>query len=222
MVALNILEEQLKQAGCSFKRWGRAEIRELANVLLPGEVIKHCLNGQYHGGFAVLAASDLRVLLIDKKPMFLTLEDIRFDMIAEVDYNHRLLNSTLRIFTPNQSLQFTAINQGRLRNMFNFIQTRVMEIRQHYMMLEQGQPGSVPPATLQSQASQTFSGVASVQNGTDQSAPANSGQQTTTQQLGVSHIQVSMGGMRRVAPIITAYTHLPMMSRQRRFLGFGT
>lgn len=226
MVGLKDLEEQLKCKGCTIRYWGRAELRELANILLPGEKVEQCMNGQYEGGFAMLAATDLRVLLIDKKPMYLTLEDVRFDMIAEVDYNHNLFNATLRIFTPNQTLRFTGYNQARLRKFFNFVQQRVMEIRQHYMMLEQGtSPGMSPPAAPGQAGQQTqaappvFSGSAGLQ---DNNAPITPPLQTSGgAPSSVNHLQVSMGGMRRVAPIISAYTRLPMRTRQRRFMGFG-
>lgn len=219
MVGLRELDAQLKQIGCSIRFWGRAEMRELANILLPGEKIQQCLNGQYEGGFAMLAATDLRVLLIDKKPMYLTLEDVRFDMIAEVDYNHNLFNATLRIFTPNQTVRFTGYNQARMRKFFNFVQQRVMEIRQHYMMLEQQVPsGQGQAPSQQSQAAQpSFSGTVSLQ-----APPAKDDASVTQSQSSVSHLQVSMGGIRRVAPVISAYTRLPMMTRQRRFMGFGS
>ncbi|HEU0266265.1 MAG TPA: PH domain-containing protein, partial [Candidatus Saccharimonadaceae bacterium] len=131
------LEARLKEIGCNFRFWGRAELRELANVLLPDEIVEICVNGQYEGGFAMLVATDQRVLLIDKKPMYLTLEDIRFDMIAEVDYNHRMLNAAVFICTPNKSLRFIAYNHVRLRKLFTFVQQRVMEIRQHYQQQSQ-------------------------------------------------------------------------------------
>jgi len=39
--------------------------------------------------------------------------------------------------TPSKSLRFVAYNQGRLRKLFHFVQTRVMEIRQHYQQAAQ-------------------------------------------------------------------------------------
>jgi hypothetical protein len=66
--------------------------------------------------------------------MFLTLEDIRFDMIAEIDYHARLLDSTVHIITPNRKLVFRSWNQKRLRVLLNYTQARVMEIRQHFMV----------------------------------------------------------------------------------------
>jgi hypothetical protein len=86
MVTFATVEQQLKAAGCNFRFWGRSELRELCNILLPGETIAQAVNGQYEAGFALLCATDFRVLLIDKKPKYLTLKDIRFDMITELDF----------------------------------------------------------------------------------------------------------------------------------------
>lgn len=139
MVSHKYVEEQLKRIGSNFRFWGRPEIRELANILLPDEIISGCVNGRYEGGFALLCVTNMRMLLVDRKPMFLTMEDVRFDMIAEIDYSARLLDSTLRIITPNRTLMFNSWSSQRLRKILNYTQQRVMEIRQHYMM-QQFQP----------------------------------------------------------------------------------
>jgi len=134
MISLSQVEAQLEKAGCNFKFWGRAEIRELCNILIQGETIIQAVNGRYEGGFAMLCLTDHRLLLIDRKPMFLTLEDIRFDMISEIDYHARLLENTVHIITPNRTLVFKSWNQKRLRQLLNETQQRVMEIRQHFML----------------------------------------------------------------------------------------
>jgi hypothetical protein len=134
MVTLAVVDAQLKKAGCQIRVWGRSEVRELCEILLPGETIAQAVNGQYDAGFAMLIATDFRVLLIDKKPKYLTLKDIRFDMITELDYANRLMDSTIRIFTPNRELRFTALNTARLRKLFTHTQHKVMEIRHHFMM----------------------------------------------------------------------------------------
>jgi Bacterial PH domain len=139
MVTLNQVEEQLKKIGCNFRFWGRPEIRELRNILVPGETIAQAVNGRYEGGFALLVVTDHRLLLIDKKPMFLTLEDIRFDMISEIDYSSQLLEGTIRIMTPNRRLSFTGWNQARLRILLNYLQERITHIRHHYLQ-QQFQP----------------------------------------------------------------------------------
>lgn len=136
MISLNQVEDQLKRVGCNFRFWCRPEIRELCKILMPGETIAQAVVGRYENGYALLCVTDHRLLLIDKKPMFLTLEDLRFDMISEIDYSSQLFDGTVRIMTPNRKLVFTAWNQARLRNVLNYAQMRVSEIRQHY---QQGQ-----------------------------------------------------------------------------------
>lgn len=148
MVSLHQVEEQLKKIGCNFRFWGRPEVRELQHILIEGETIAQAINGRYEGGFALLCVTDHRLLLIDKKPMFLTLEDIRFDMISEIDYSSRLLDGTITIMTPNRKLVFTGWNQGRLRILLNYVQQRISDIRQHYMQ-QQFQPQYQPQQDAQ-------------------------------------------------------------------------
>lgn len=137
MISLRQVEEQLKHVGCNFKFWGRAEIRELSNVLMPDEIIAQATNGTYEGGFAMLVVTNYRVLLIDRKPMLLTIEDIRYDMLSEVDYHNRLMGATIRIFTPMRNLVFSSWSNVRLRKCLNYIQQRVMEIRSQGMIAQQ-------------------------------------------------------------------------------------
>jgi hypothetical protein len=137
MVSFAHVEEQLKLVGCNFKLWGRSEIRELSNVLMPEEVIAQAVNGTYEGGFAMLVVTNYRVLLVDRKPMLLTIEDIRYDMMSEVDYHNRLMGATVRIFTPMRNLVFSSWSNVRLRKCVNYVQQRVMEIRQHGMVAQQ-------------------------------------------------------------------------------------
>lgn len=157
MVTLATVEEQLKAVGCNFRFWGRSELKELCEILLPGETIAQAVNGQYEAGFAMLCATDFRVLLIDKKPKYLTLKDIRFDMITELDFSARMLNSTIRIYTPNKELRFTTTNSRRLRKLFTHTQHKVMEIRHHFMLQQfqqQHELKNTPPGIIMAQMRQ--------------------------------------------------------------------
>lgn len=216
-IRLKQLEDQLKRIGCNYRFWGRAELKELAYVLLPGEEVRHCVNGSYEGGFALLAATDQRVLLVDKKPMYLTLEDIRFDMIVEIDFNHRLLNANVRICTPNKELRFVAYNHARLRALFHFVQTRVAEIRQHYTMLQQGQaPVFDTTVSQQPVQNQQFNVPPALHQISQQEAqPA---QELPGPKQRIPKL-MHASNYRHQAPVLGAYTRLPLMSRQRRFLG---
>lgn len=131
MLHKDTISKQLKAIGADFRFWGRAEIRELQQILVQGEQIMHCLNGRYEGGFAVLCATDRRLLLIDKKILHLTLEDVRYDMIAEVDFRHSLIDATVHICTVNKKVRFTSMRSANLRKLTEYLQDKVMETRYH-------------------------------------------------------------------------------------------
>lgn len=130
MVSPELIEDQLKKVGFNINGWGRTEARELQNIILDDEEIFECVNGIYEGGFALLVATDVRVLLVDKKPLnYLTVEDMRFDMINEIDYNHRLLGAYIKISAAETNLKFTSINQARLRKLIGHVQHSMAEAK---------------------------------------------------------------------------------------------
>lgn len=156
MVSRKSVENQLNRIGCNFRFWGRGEIRELSKLLLEGETIAQCVNGRYEGGFAMLCATDCRVLLIDHKPLqFLTIEDIRYDMVTQFNFSYRLIDATIHVYTNStQALEFSSWNKLRLHKLLRYAQQRVMEVRWHEEQLEQRQyqqqfsSGQVPAGQL--------------------------------------------------------------------------
>ena len=66
MVDKREVDKQLKGLGFKTYGWGKGEVNELHNILLPDEKIYECANGIYEGGFALLVATDVRVLLVKR------------------------------------------------------------------------------------------------------------------------------------------------------------
>lgn len=140
MISKQAVDEQLKRIGFNFRFWGRSEVNELGRILMEDEIIAECVNGEYANGFAMLVTTNHRLLLIDKKPfLYLTVEDLRYDMITEFNYSHRFLNSTINIHTTNKTLTFTSWNQHRLRKLLEYIQAHVLEMRQQQHLAQQFQ-----------------------------------------------------------------------------------
>jgi hypothetical protein len=154
MLSREAIEEQLTKIGYNFRFWGRSEVRELHKILMEDEVISQCVNGEYTNGFAMLLATNHRILLVHKKPLlYLTVEDMRFELITDFNYSHRLVNATICISTPNKSLTFTSWNKAGLRKLLEGIQLRVHDLRsnnhmtqffQHYYSSKQGNQSPQP------------------------------------------------------------------------------
>jgi hypothetical protein len=140
MVSKQSVNEQLKRLGFKLNGWGKGEIKELPNILLPGEEIFELVNGTYEGGFALAVATDVRLILVDKKPMnYLTVEDIRFDMISEIDYSHRLLGAQIAVSTGERDFHFRSYNQARLRKLIGHVQNCMADGKRQQSQNQQGQ-----------------------------------------------------------------------------------
>lgn len=132
MVHISIIEARLSRLGVKLSRWFQAEIKELQHILFEHEQIVSIVPGRYFAGYALLIATDQRLLLIDKRTFFLTVDDIRYDMISETDFSSRLMDSTLQIFTLNKQHRFTSFKyKKQLRELTTYVQRRVMDLRQY-------------------------------------------------------------------------------------------
>lgn len=125
------VSRQLNKLGVTFPFFGRPEINELPNILCEGETVKHILNGRYEAGVALLCATDHRLLLIDKKLLFLTIEDIRYDMVSDVQFSHILFDSSIQVGTVHKTICFKSFNHSRLRELSKYVQEEVMSYRQY-------------------------------------------------------------------------------------------
>lgn len=133
MVHASIIEARLSKLGVNLSRWFKPEIKELERILMDNEEIISVVPGRYFGGYAILIATDRRLLLIDKKAFFMNLEDIRYDTISEVDFSSRLIDSTVTIFTLNKQHRFSSSKYKRhLRLLTSHVQQQVMALRQQY------------------------------------------------------------------------------------------
>jgi CDP-diacylglycerol pyrophosphatase len=231
MISRSNLEQQLKRIHFNARGWGKSEISELCNILMPGEELDECANGFYEAGFALLAATKDRLILVDKKPLnYLTVEDVRFDMINEFDINHRLLGAEIIISSGMKTLKFTSWNQSRLRRLLGFVQYRISEIRKQQMHHQEAQKAHLEQLNQQLQlflAMQQHHYYQQLVNNPQLGAisPFAMLKDITgaaTEHHGSGHqlspAQLGMAAMKRVVPVISAYTRLPVLSDRRRFL----
>lgn len=140
MVSQQSIQAQLGRLGFNTSTWGKTEVDELQNIIIPEEIIYECVNGVYEAGFCLLVATNFRVLLVDKKPLnYLTVVDLRFDMINDIEYSHRLMGAQITINTGSKTLRFRSYNQQRLRKLIDHVQSRMAEAKHRQSLTEEGQ-----------------------------------------------------------------------------------
>jgi Bacterial PH domain len=121
MVAKKSLKSQLNNLGLHFRVFGRAESKELQKILRVGENIHQCAHGYYLGGSGLLVVTDQRILLIDKRTLYLNLEEFLYSSIQSVDLSVRALQASLTIRCLDKQIVFRSLSDARLRNMRMFI-----------------------------------------------------------------------------------------------------
>ncbi len=131
MVDKRTIKSQLAAIDASLPFWVKPEMNQLTKIIVPGEKIRHIISGRYGGGTALLCATDLRLLIIDKKPMFLAVEDVRYDMIAEVNYTHQFFDASIHLAAFNKDFSFTSFRKDELHDITEHIQQKLSEVRQH-------------------------------------------------------------------------------------------
>jgi hypothetical protein len=132
MVHISVIEARLSQLGFRASRLFKPEIRELQHILMDNENLVGCVAGRYFGGFALFVATESRLLLIDKKIPYLSIEDIRYDMVSQIGFSARMFDATITVYTVNKQHKFTTWkHKHQLREMTNYAQRRVLEIRQY-------------------------------------------------------------------------------------------
>lgn len=223
MISYQKVVAQFKALQMNPEGWGHTEVKELCNILGPDEVVEAAVNGYYEAGFALLVATKNRVLIVDKKPLnYLTVEDMRFDMINEFDYQHRLIGAQIKISAGAKTLHFTSLNQVRLRRTMNYVQHRMTEMKQEQVSQQEAQQRHLEQMNKQLemylqlqqlQQQRAFYGASPQYI----EQPAYLTKQSEQGSESVSPARMSLDAMKRVVPVISAYTRLPLMSKQRRY-----
>ncbi|HEY1063900.1 MAG TPA: PH domain-containing protein [Candidatus Saccharimonadales bacterium] len=89
----------------------------LPRLLRPGEVIFGALYGRYHKGReriigrGMLVITDQRIILIDKKPLYLQEDDIAFDVVSGVDISFAGPAATVTLHTRMGDIDVRTFNK---------------------------------------------------------------------------------------------------------------
>jgi hypothetical protein len=116
--------QKLQRSHTDFRIFGRSECKELQKIISPDEHVFMAAYGFYAGGSGLFVATDARVLLIDKQPFYVNIEDIRYEHITRVDITNGKLQSSLKVCAGSHGLTFKSLSDARLKQMYHYIQAR--------------------------------------------------------------------------------------------------
>lgn len=129
---MRTIDGQMRSIGHRFRIFGRAEIKELRKILHPDETIIQYAYGYYHGGSGLLVATDRRLLLIDKRPFYLNLENMPFEYIKSIDFGARMMQGTIYLQTGLKKIIFRSVSDANLKKICNFVQESLDKLDKPY------------------------------------------------------------------------------------------
>lgn len=105
------VKRQLISLGMSRLALKSAESRYLPHLIHPGEDVAGIVYGKAKEGFAMLIATNLRVIFLDKKPLFVNEDEITYDIVSGVSFSHAGLGSTVMLHTRTGDFVIRTFNK---------------------------------------------------------------------------------------------------------------
>ncbi len=109
------------------------ETRALLDYIHDDEIINGVVYGQYKknniaegSGRGLLVATDRRILLIDKKPMFLKFDEFSYEIIGGVSYSNVGTSGTVVLQSRNGDISIQTYNSKCAKNFIKAIESKTL------------------------------------------------------------------------------------------------
>jgi hypothetical protein len=118
---------ELKGLGVTKYGLMRSEVNELPLILHDDEHLKGVVYGRHDDGFAILVATDRRVMFIDKKPFFVKADEVTYDLVGGVSRSKVWLFEIVTLHTRIGDYKIRTMNFVSARHFIDFIEHRCLE-----------------------------------------------------------------------------------------------
>lgn len=132
------IAEELKAAGASSYGAAKFASRYLPNVIHSDEHIMAAVYGRYDEGGGLLSlsagmlvATEKRVIFLDHKPGFTSMDEITYDVVSGVKKVSSTLASTLTLHTRVGDYVIRFANASGADKFVHYIETRRVEVSEH-------------------------------------------------------------------------------------------
>ncbi len=119
--------KELRQAGMSRFALQRMESRYLPKLIHPAETIGGVVYGMSPEGYAMLVATDIRVMFLDRKPLFTKEDEVTFDVVSGVSFNFGGIGASVTLHTRIQDFTIRTFNKACAERFVEYIEARCVE-----------------------------------------------------------------------------------------------
>ena len=130
LVAQQVIAPHLRILGANLYDLSLPETRTLLYLLDPDETPLGLVYGRYHYadkpvGRGLLVATNSRIMLIDKKPLYLNFNEISYSMVSGVEYAHIGLVSIVALSTHKGDVRVRTFNSTCARRFVAAVERKI-------------------------------------------------------------------------------------------------
>lgn len=114
------------------------ETHILPHLLAPDEQLFGAVYGRYtldkgsHVSRGLMVITDHRILLVDKKPLFMHYDDLSFDVMSGVTYGQAGLGEAVTLNTRTGDISFRTFNQACASHFVRAVEDMLFKIRREH------------------------------------------------------------------------------------------
>lgn len=131
-VSFNI-KQRLKMLGASAFVLSRAEVRKLPQLLHKDENIEACIYGSCASGWAMLVATDRKLIFVNNMFLDLKVDELPFSMISAVDHSYGHVFSKVTVHTRAKDYAFKYVNRKCANRFVEYIEERIIQLQDEYL-----------------------------------------------------------------------------------------
>ena len=121
------VRDELRSLGMSRYGLVHAEVGHLAGLLHPDEHLGGVVYGHYDQGFAILAATDRRIIFVDAKPLFVTKDELTYYVVSGLSFGRTGIRATVTLHTRVADYTIHTYNKRCAEGFVAYIESRCLE-----------------------------------------------------------------------------------------------
>lgn len=119
--------KELRELGATSYGLSKSEAKYLPLLIHPGEHIKGVIYGHNTEGFVMVVATEIRMLYLDKKPLFVKTDELAYNIVSGVSYSFAGFFASVTIHTRIGDYKIGLINNRCARNFVQYIEQHCLE-----------------------------------------------------------------------------------------------
>lgn len=124
MPTLEEVQEQVGHLDGASRLLGRKEIKELPSVLWEDERIEQMVQGVYGEALGVLAATNKRLVFVDKGLLRMRVEDFPYDRISSIEYKTGMMMGSIIIYASGNKSEIKHVAKDQCQGFANYVRAR--------------------------------------------------------------------------------------------------